>query len=191
MLAWLGFLAVALGVLGYVPYILGLYKKTVTPHAFSWFVWALLTAIAFIAQVKDGAGPGAWITGVTAAFSIVFSIYGWCYGKRNITRSDWAVFMACLLAIPLWVLTKSPLWSVILITVIDALAFAPTFRKSYNKPHEEPVSTFALSGLKFVVALFALENISVITALYPASLVIMNGAFVALLIVRRKILRNA
>lgn len=74
----------------------------------------------------------------------------------------------------------------ILITVIDTLGFAPTFRKAYHKPQEETLITFALSAVKFVISIVALSNYSTVTVLYPASLVLMNGLFVAMLIIRRK-----
>ena len=46
--------------------------------------------------------------------------------------------------------------------------------------------TFALSAIKFVIAIAALNNYSAVTTFYPASLVLMNGLFVTMLIVRRK-----
>ena len=73
-----------------------------------------------------------------------------------------------------------------LITVIDALGFVPTFRKSYSRPFEETAVTYAISGLKFVVAILALENLSLVTWLYPASLVLMNGLFVGMVLTRRR-----
>lgn len=106
----LGGLAVALGLLGYVFYIRGIIQGKVKPHAFTWFVWALLTAIAFIAQVVEGGGPGAWVTGVTALFSVVFMIVGFGADSRKyITKSDWIFFTVALLTIPVWYLTNNPL----------------------------------------------------------------------------------
>src|SRR5262249_44675078 len=123
-----GGIAVVLGLLGYVFYTRGILQGKVKPHFFSWFVWTILTAIAFVAQVVEGGGPGAWVTGITSAMSLVFSIVGLSSSSRSlIARSDWFYFIAALLAIPPWYFTGDPLWSVIIITVIDAAAFAPTF----------------------------------------------------------------
>jgi hypothetical protein len=66
------------------------------------------------------------------------------------------------------------------------LAFAPTFRKSYHDPSSENAITYTLSGLKFALSIIALTTFSVTTVLYPASLVFTNGAFVVLLLVRRR-----
>jgi len=48
--------------------------------------------------------------------------------------ADWYFFLAALAAIPLWLLTRTPLYSVVVVTVIDALAYVPTFRKSWHRP---------------------------------------------------------
>lgn len=184
---FLGALAVALGMLGYVFYVRGIVQGKVKPHAFTWFVWGLLTAIAFVAQVVEGGGPGAWVTGFTALCSFGFAAVGLGASSRAyIAKSDWLFFIGSLLTIPVWFLTSNPLWSVIIISIIDAVAFAPTFRKAYLHPETENGWTYALSGLKFVVGLVALESFTWTTALYPASLVLANLAFVAMVLWRRQ-----
>ncbi len=183
---FLGILAVALGLLGYVFYIRGIIQGKVKPHAFTWFVWGLLTAIAFVAQITGGGGAGAWVTGITALFSFGFAFVGLGKSARvYITKSDWTFLIGALLTIPIWYFTGNPLWSVIIITITDAVAFAPTFRKAYFNPETENGWTYTLSGIKFAVSLFALGSFTWTTALYPASLVVANLAFVAMLILRK------
>jgi len=183
----LGGTAVVLGLFGYFFYVRGILQGKVKPHAFTWSVWGILTVIAFIAQIVEGGGAGAWVTGFTALFSFGFAFVGLRASSRIfITRSDWAFFIAALLTIPIWYFTGSPLWSVILITIIDSIAFAPTIRKAFFHPETENSSTYALSGTKFIIGLFALESFTWTTALYPASLVVANFAFVAMLMWRRR-----
>ncbi len=181
----LGGAAVALGLFGYVFYVRGILQGKVKPHAFSWFVWGLLTAIAFFAQIAEGGGAGAWVTGVTALCSFGFAAVGLGASSRVfIAKSDWAFFIVSLLTIPIWYFTGNPLWSVIIITIVDAVAFAPTFRKAFLNPETENGWTYTLSSFKFVVALFALESFTWTTALYPASLVLANLVFVLMLVWR-------
>ncbi len=187
----LGGIAVALGLFGYVFYVRGILQGKVKPHAFSWFVWGILTAIAFVAQIADGGGAGAWVTGVTALCSFGFALVGLGASSRIlIAKSDWIFFIASLLTIPIWYFSGNPLWSVIIITIVDAAAFAPTFRKAYFSPETENGWTYTLSGLKFVVAMFALESFTWTTALYPASLVLANLAFVLMLVSRRQTVKE-
>lgn len=182
----LGVTAVVIGFTGYVPYFQTIFSGKTKPHAFTWLVWGILTAIAFAGQISGDGGAGAWVTGFTAFIS--FSIFGIALinGKKDFPLADWLCLGGCMAALGLWAITNDPLFAVILITIIDALAFAPTFRKSYSKPYTEPAFTYTLSGLKFLIALFALEQVSAVTALYPASLVVANGVFVIMILIQRK-----
>jgi hypothetical protein len=186
----LGALAVTIGMVGYAPYLWSILKGSTKPHLFSWFIWATLTAIAFAIQISEGAGAGAWVTGITAAVCFLISALSLKFGEKNITRSDWATFIAGLAAIPLWLATSNPLYAVLLITVIDALGFWPTFRKTWHKPYEEALIAHFLSGTKWVFAVLALEQFTLNTALYPVSLILMNWVFVSMALWRRRVLKS-
>ena len=73
----------------------------------------------------------------------------------------------------------------LLVTLIDVLAFVPTFRKSWRRPEQESVFTFALGSLKFLLGIAALPEQSIISSLYPWSIVITNSIFVLMVIFRR------
>lgn len=180
--------SILMALISYIPYLHGMIKGRTRPHAFSWFIWAILTFIAFFAQLTQGGGVGSWLMGFTALMTLLISLAAFFIGKRDIKRSDWWCFGFSLAAIPLWMVTKDPSFSVILITTIDAIAFYPTFRKAYTKPYEEVMFTYVVSTLKFLIGIFALEAYNMNTVLYPLSLVVMNAAFVILLIMRRRII---
>jgi hypothetical protein len=185
------FTAIGIGfmALSYVIYIYSIFKGDTRPHPFSWFIWGLLTAIAYVAQISDGGGIGSTITLISSI--ITFFIAGIGYIKREniiISKSDKWAFVLSLLAIPLWLITDTPLWSVILITLIDFAGFYPTFRKTWNAPEQESLMSYALGGFKHFFTILALENYSIITALFPASLVLTNFALIAMALYKRKTL---
>lgn len=183
----LGIIATVIAFYSYIPYFRDIFRGKTKPHAFSWFIWFLLTAIGFVAQISDDGGAGAWATGFTAFVAFFIFLMALKHGEKEITKSDWACLSGAFLAIGLWPFTSTPLLSVILITFIDALGFIPTFRKAYKKPHEETLQTYALSAIKFAIAIIALSNYSMVTILYPASLVVMNSLFVLMLMTRRRL----
>lgn len=186
MKTFLGIFAILIGIYSYIPYFRDIFADKTKPHAFSWFIWFLLTAIAFFAQIAGDGGPGAWVTGFTALVSFVIFVIALKVGKHNVTIADWFFFVGSLASLGLWIFTKDPVASVVLITIIDLLAFLPTFRKSWHKPYEETSITYMLSGIKFAISIAALTTITITTVLYPLSLVITNIAFVAMLQWRRK-----
>jgi hypothetical protein len=132
-----GLLSVVLSVVSYVPYARSIFVANTKPHAFTWLVWGAVMAIAFVAQLYDKAGAGSWATGLSAAFCLGIGVVAVFRGEKHITIGDWIALLVTLIAIPLWVVTSDPLWSVLLVTGIDAVAYYPTFRKSYAKPDEE------------------------------------------------------
>ena len=182
---WLGLVSVAVALIAYLPYIGAALAGKIKPHAFSWIIWTLITAISFTAQWTGDAGPGSWATAATTVFCALISVLALVKGEKNITRGDWISFIAALMAIPLWHFTKEPLYAVILITLIDALGFYPSFRKAWLRPWEEMYFTFLLSSVKFGFAVMAIEDYSLVTALHPSSLVFTNFAFVLMLFWRR------
>ncbi len=185
---FLGALSTFSGLMGLFVYLYSIKVGESKPHFFSWFVWALIMLIAFFAQITDGAGAGAWVVGVSGFSCLAISIYALFKGEKNITRSDWFAFVSALTAIPIWYVTKNPFYAVVLVSFIDAVAFFPTFRKSWSKPFEESLLTYTISGITFVISIMALENFSLTTVLYQATLVLTNGSFVCMLLIRRKLL---
>ncbi len=185
----LGIIATVIAFIGYIPYFKNIFKGKTKPHAFSWLIWGAMTAIGFAAQISGNAGPGAWVTGFTSVVTFSIFVLALFKGEKNIVLTDWLSLGGAGLSLLLWYITSGPLFSVILIVIIDAFGFFPTFRKAFHKPFEETAITFFLSGLKFVFAVFALENYSIITWLYPLYLIVANWSFVAMLIIRRKTLR--
>lgn len=144
-----------------------------------------MTAIGFAGQVAGSAGPGAWATGFTAVVCLLVFVAGLVRGRTGIALVDWASLVGAGIALALWPLTHDPLLSVVIVTAIYAMGFIPTFRKSYAWPHEETLATYFLRGLACLASLFALDQFTLVTALYLGSIFVMNWAFAAMLQVRR------
>lgn len=187
----LGVLAVIIGAYSYIPYFIGMKRGQVKPHVFTWFIWGLITLIAFAAQLSDKAGPGSWVMGFTGLVCLIIAALALKVGEKNITRSDWVCFWMAMAAIPLWLATHNPLWSVILVSIIDIIGFGPTFRKSWMKPWDEDWQVYILCSVKFALSLWALDNVTWITALYPVVMVVINTAFFGMLMARRRTLTQS
>ncbi len=182
----LGIIAVVLTFVGYVPYIRDTKKGKTTPHVYTWFIWGLVTAIAFGLQLSAKAGPGAYTTLAAAIVCFIIFGFGMRQGKKNVTKSDTIFFILSLVALALWLFAKQPILSVILVSTIDMLGFVPTIRKSWHKPHEETLISYMTNTFRFGLAILALNHYTIVTALYPVTWVIANGLFSVFLILRRK-----
>lgn len=181
-----GVIAVLLTFAGYVPYLRDTIGGKTKPHVYSWFLWSLVTAIAFALQISDNAGVGSLVTLAAAIVCSIIFLFGLRIGKKDITRSDTIFLILALVAIVVWVFAKQPTISVIIVSAVDMLAFAPTIRKSWNKPYSETLISYEVNTLRFALAIFALERYTIITSLYPITWVLANGLFSIMLIVRRR-----
>lgn len=180
-----GLISVALACFSLIPYLWTTIKGTNKPHIFTWVIWTLLTGVAFLIQFLEGAGSGSWSGGVSTLLCGAILLASFRYGEKHVTKSDWAVFLAALAAIPIWLLTQNPFWAAIWVTLIDSLGYIPTIRKSWAKPHEEMATAHMLAGIKHMAVLLAVQSVSPTTTIYSIGMVIMNSSLVAILLFRR------
>ncbi len=160
--------AIILTFVGFYPYITSILRGKTKPHVFSWVIWGVTTTVVYAAQVADHGGVGAWPTGISGL--ITFYVAWLAYKHKSdthISRSDWGFFITALLSIPLWYITSSPLWSVIILTSIDGIGFIPTYRKAFILPHEEQITFYGLFTFRNIFSILALENFSITTLLFP------------------------
>ncbi|MBU6475592.1 MAG: hypothetical protein KGL10_04565 [Alphaproteobacteria bacterium] len=181
----IGGLAVAFGLVSGALYLWQIFKRAVRPHAFSWIIWGMLAVISFAAQWVEKAGPGSWAMGFSALLCFVIAAASIFYGEKNVTRGDWIAFITALLAIPVWRMTHDPLWAVVIASCIDAVAFYPTFRKSWHRPHEEGLAAFSIYALQMMLSIAAMEKYTLTVVLYPATILVLNLTLIPALLYRR------
>ncbi len=182
-----GIAAAIVAFFNYLPYLIGVIKKTLKPHAFSWIIWTLMTGVTFFAQLSDGAGAGAWATGATCVTLFIIAILSVRNGGYKITTSDKISFSGALLAIPVWIATSNPLWAVVIVTAIETLGFFPTYRKGFMRPYDESILAFMMTITKYSLALLALENYTAVTMMFPIALIVLSLGLVLELLWRRRI----
>jgi len=186
-----GIIAIVLTFIAYAPYFRDLLKGKTKPHIFSWFIWAIVTSIIYALQVSAGAGLGSLVTLAVAVISLLIFILGFKNGNKNIKKIDIVFLVLALLAIPLWLVIDQPVLSIILLSTIDMLGFAPTVRKSWDDPYSETLSLYTITTFRHGLSIFALANYNIVTLLFPTTWVIANALFSIMLIVRRKVKDNS
>lgn len=181
----LAIIAIILTFVGYYSYFNDLLQGKIRPHIFSWLIWTIVTTIIFALQLSDGAGLGSYVTLSIAIISFLIFCICFKHGNKDIVAIDIVFLILALLAIPLWLVVKQPVLSIILLSSIDMLGFMPTIRKSWNDPYSETLSLYTITTFRHLLSIFALQNYSIVTVLFPVTWVIANAAFSVILIVRR------
>lgn len=183
----LSFIAVLLTFIAYVPYYRDIIHGKTHPHVYSWSLWCLLTILIVALQIKGGAGWAALVPAAAGLLCLGVIILGFVKRtERDITVSDTIVAALALIATGLWLVADQPETAVVLGVLADVLAFIPTVRKSWSKPYSETLSLYAANTFRFSLALLAVREYNLLSALWPATWVICNGLFVCMLVVRRK-----
>lgn len=185
------FIAIVIAVISYIPYFKDIFNGKTKPHAFTWLIWGTLNGVAFAGQIADDGGIGAWALGFTAFATLSIFILSLFKGEKDIRPFDWFCLSGSLLALIPWLVTNDPLLSVILITIIDVIAFMPTVRKTIKKPHQETLTTYTMSIFKYFLIVGALERYTLVTTLFPFVIGLMNVLFVLFVISKRKRLKTA
>ena len=181
--------AIFLTFVSFLPYIKAIRGGRIKPHVFSWVIWAVTTCIVFFAQLAGRGGVGAWPTGISGAITFYVAVLIYRNNPRDsITASDWVFFVLAISSLPLWYLTSNPLWAVIILTTIDVLGFGPTFRKAYAAPFEEQILFYAVLIFRNLLSIAALETFSVTTLLFPAVISLACVFFIAMIVIRRRLI---
>ena len=111
--------------------------------------------------------------------------------QENITCSDTIIFVAALAAIPVWRATHDPLFAIVMVSLIDALGYLPTLRKSWLKPREEAIFNYAIGNVTTVLSLLATVTYNFATVLYPAVLLTCNSLLIVVIVWRRMIVDHS
>jgi len=85
-----------------------------------------------------------------------------------------------------YIFTNDGLTSVIVVSIIDTVAFLPTYRKVFEDPYSETLSLYALSATSYVLDFFALQNYTLTTSIFILTSVAMNGLLPVLVYIKRK-----
>lgn len=166
-----GAIAAGLALFSSYLYIRDIFRGNTKPHTYTWLIWAIVTTIAYFGQLVSGGGPGSWATGVAAIvtiFTLLLSLKG-NYGTKDITNFDKVCLVLAIFSILPWLLTKSVLWSVLLATFIDLIAFFPTMRKTWHAPSSESLGSMYADAVKHALSTFSMGTYSLITLVYPLS----------------------
>ncbi len=188
----LGAIAAGLALFSSYLYIRDIFRGNTRPHTYTWLIWSIVTTIAFLGQWVSGGGPGSWATGVAAVvtiFTLFLSLKGG-YGTKDITNFDKVCLVLAILSILPWVLTKNVLWSVLLATLIDLIAFLPTMRKTWYAPKSESLGSMYADAVKHSLSIFSMSSYSLVNVIFPASVLITKFVIIGEILFLRKIKKS-
>ncbi len=174
-----------LSFVSYIPYIRGMVLRRNEPHPYSWLIWGITTTTVAFGVLIGGGGYGVIPVFAWAILSSTVFLLSLRYGTKNITTWDAVAFAAAFGAIVLWWQFHAPLPAMLALTLIDALAYLPTIRKSYEEPRSESLSAWTLFSLVPCFGLLALSEYTLLTTVYLLMSLAMNVFVMVICLSRR------
>lgn len=186
--ATLGLISGAFLIIGYLPYIYEVLRKTTTPNRASWFIWSLSTAIILFGVDATGTHEAIWvpIADAVGCFSIfIFSIF---LGTGGWSKTDKISLAICVASLVILGYTGDALVALIMNLLIYVSGYIPTIRKSIIDPKSESLTawTFFLVGVLLNLLTVAIgTDTGFAVWLYPIVLVGTVGTLYYFLIIFR------
>lgn len=179
-------IASILALVGNIPYLIDVYKRRVEPHAYTWFIWSIVSCVIFFGQVAKGAGVGAIPTAVSEVFTILIFFFSLKNGFKHVRKIDHVFLALALLGLIPWALTKDPTVSVIIVVGIDLVAFMPTLRKTFKYPKTETPLLYSMNVLRHILMLFSLQAYNIATMLHSFSMITTNTIMTVFILRKNK-----
>lgn len=153
-------LGTALSLYGGSRYWLSTLRGQTKPNRVTWFLWAVIPAIALSAQLSQGVRWQAVIT-FTAGFNPTVILLASFVNQKSywkITRLDVACGLIALLAIVLWRLSGNGNLAILLSILADFLGGIPTLIKAYKWPETENHQLFVFGAANAVITLLTIKH---------------------------------
>lgn len=184
--AVIAIIAALLAIVGNVPYLRDVIKGKTKPHAYTWLIWSIVSAVTFFGQVAKGAGVGAIPTAASEIFTIIIFLFSLRYGFKKHSRTDTIFLIVALLGLIPWILTKDPTLSVITVVSIDVIAFIPTIRKTWKYPGTETRALYSMNVARHILMLISLEAYNTATMLHSIAMITINTLMTVIITSKRK-----
>ncbi len=172
-------------IIGYIPYIHDVLKRTSIPSRMSWFIWSLSTATILFGVTGTGTHEAIWVPVADAIGCLSIFILSLFLGTGGWTKVDKISLAICVLSLLTWAITGNIFIALIANLLIYISGYIPTIKKSLKKPKDESFTawTFFLIGvlLNFVTVIIGTDT-GFAVWLYPIVLVLTVGTLYGVLL---------
>lgn len=172
--------------LSFLPYLIGIFRGRTKPERVSWLLWSILGGIAFFTQSAKGAGDSLWLTGAQAVGDLLIFILALKYGIGGFLKRDKIALVVAFLSLVLWYLTNEPLFTLLVVVLIDGTGAVLTIIKTYELPETEPMLSWILTALGGLFGILAVGSFDFALLVFPVYTFLVNIAIVMSIILGRK-----
>ena len=171
-----------------IPYIRDIFLGKTKPERMTWFLWSVLLAIAFFAQISKGGTWSLITTGVDFLGVIIIFILSIKYGMGGMTKLDITALAGAMFGLLLWYITNEPLVALLITIFIDSLAGMLTIIKTYKEPYTETFRAYVICGTGGLLGALSVGEFNFSLIIFPLWICILNYAIsLTIVLGKRKI----
>lgn len=185
MLEFLGIASAIVFLVGCLPYIQDILRKTNKPERAPWFIWTVLGVISFFALLAEGATWSLFLIGAFVVGDLIIFGLSLKYGVGGLRKRDVISLVASAIGLILWYFTNHAYFSIFITILIDAIGYQLIYIKVLESPKSETVSAwicFAASGL---LGALSVGKWNPILFSYPLFVFAANTSVVVLILLTR------
>jgi hypothetical protein len=186
LLATFGILSAVVNTIGLFPYIKDILRHKTKPERATWWIWLALGSVAISAQIAAGATWSLFMVGAQTTAVAVIAFLSLKYGYGTFKRKDFLSLLIAMLGLVLWKVTSDPLYALLIVVAVDALAVWLTASKTWKAPHTETLIAWILSSLAGLFGLLAVGKLDLTQLIYPLYILVANSSVTWIIIYRRK-----
>jgi hypothetical protein len=179
-------LSAVVNTIGMVPYVKDVFKHKTKPERATWWIWLALGTVAISAQVAAGSTWSLFMVGAQTTAVGVIAFLSLKYGYGTFKRKDFISLLIAMFGLVLWKITSDPLYALLIVVAIDALAVWLTAAKTWKAPHTETLIAWILSSLAGLFGVLAVGKPNFAQLIYPLYILTANSTVTWVIIYRRK-----
>jgi F0F1-type ATP synthase assembly protein I len=157
-----------------IPYIRDIFLFKTKPERMTWFLWSVLLAIAFFAQISKGGTWSLITTGVDFLGVIIIFILSLKYGMGGMKKLDIVALIGAMIGLVLWYITDEALTALLITIFIDFLAGMLTIVKTYKEPHTETMKAYVICGTGGLLGALSVGEFNFSLIIFPLWICILN-----------------
>ena len=187
MTVFLAILSAILYLTGFLPYIYHTFRGRVVPHAFSWTVWAILSAINTYNLYQIEGMDISLISPLTRSAALATgAVIAWFFIRKiRITGLDYIAIGLALIC--LYIAFHYGVQDAILPTIlVDILVLAPTIKKIWYDPYSEGLTSWVLTIFSQACLLLSLPEITYSSSIFWIYVMTMNAVVSTYIFSRRR-----
>lgn len=163
----IGLVAGGISLISYILYIYAIWWGSTRPSRSSWWILTVVWGVVFLSSLS--LAPGAtheaqWVALASRWLQVVYLVGAlaiaistiWRGANEKWGRFDYLCAASAGIALILYFVVGSPVWSFVFGVLADFFGLFPTIKHAYQRPDEEDLLAWVLTCVGAVVTLFAI-----------------------------------